>query len=294
MASALRARGYTTLEQLLPPSKLEHLLGEAGAGADETRAAVSLARELRSSQGMDGDGGGGGGGGGQDIFSPLSTFSRRGLLAGPRGSPDSRGGARGGQGGESSRGSSRGTASRGSGRPGTRGGMGSRETRRKKRPLRISLGGLECEGGGVGGRVEGGEFDPSRYTSRPEEWRRPPPSVIKKRWDSKAKASSRVLDGGSHGPATQSFAPPQTCALNRRARNLFKPWSTSTCDKRDSVASHVPLVLLFRLPTRTHPLVPFTHPETDLRAHQQLLVRRTLPETPPARPVRRRRRPPPP
>ena len=209
VASALRARGYTTLEQLLPPSKLEHLLGEAGAGADEALAAVSLARELRSSESVGGDGGSGGSGG-RDFFSPLSPFSRRGLLAGSRNSPDSKGGSRGGsrrggQRGDSSRGTSRDAASRGSGRLGAREGGGSWETRRKKRPLRISLGGLECERV-VGETLEGGDFDPSRYTSQPEEWKRPPPSVIKKRWDNNAKVrvSPRSLRSTTRGSAHSS------------------------------------------------------------------------------------------
>eukprot|EP00903_Cladosiphon_okamuranus_P009171 g8759.t1 len=177
VASALRARGYTTLEQLLPPSKLEFLLGEAGAAGDQIVAAVSLARELKPKQ--DASGGGGGGDGGHDMFSPLSPFSRQRLLAGPRRTPTFKEGSRGGS---SSRATSRG--SRRDGRPGT-----GDETKKRKGPLRISLDGLGFEGGPeTGGTGKGGAWDPGRYTSRPEEWIRPPPSVRKQRWDDKTKA----------------------------------------------------------------------------------------------------------
>lgn len=187
-ASALRARGYTTLEQLLPPSKLEFLLGQAGAAAGEIFAAVYLARELKSKQGdVSGGGGGGGGDSCHDVFSPLSPFSRQGLLAGSpsRRTPNtsSKEGSRGSGGFTSSRGA----ASRRGGRPGT-----GDETRKKRAPPRISLGGLGFEGsagGAEAGAGAGGPWDPTRYTSRPEEWSRPPPSVIKQRWDDNTKAS---------------------------------------------------------------------------------------------------------
>lgn len=189
MASALRARGYTTLEQLLPPSKLEFLLGDAGAAAGETLAAVSLAREVRSRQDVDvsGVGGGRGDSGTHGMFSPLSPFSRQGLLAGSRRrTPNSKEGSRG-SGGTSRGTASRGTASRGGGRPGT-----GDETKKKRGPLRISLEGLGFEGRAGGGAGKGGGWDPSRYTSRPEEWMRPPPSVIKQRWDDNAKVSCSI------------------------------------------------------------------------------------------------------
>lgn len=172
MASALRARGYTTLEQLLPLSKLEFLLGQAGAETDETLAAVSLARELRPRQDV-----GGGGDHGHDMFSPLSPFSRQSLLTGSRRTPNSKERSRG------SRAMSGGTGMRGGGQPGP-----GEETKVKTGPLRISLGGLGFEGG-AGGTRKGSAWDPSRYTSRPEEWIRPPPSVIKRRWDDNAKVS---------------------------------------------------------------------------------------------------------
>lgn len=196
VASALRARGYTTLEQLLPPSKLDYLLGQAGAAANEILAAVSLARELKSRQDVSGGGGSRGGDNGHDMFSPLSPFSRRGLLTGSRRTPNSKEGSRG------SSGTSRGTASRRGGRPGTRD-EGSWETKKKKRPLRISLQGLEFEGS-AGGTGKGSAWDPSRYTSRPGEWIRPPPSVIKQRWDDNTKVScsrfKRVHSNGNIDP----------------------------------------------------------------------------------------------
>lgn len=196
MASLLRARGYTTLEQLLPPSKLQHLFSEVGAGVDETLAAVSLAREIKPKTGNGGDDGPC-----HDLFSPLSPFARRGL-AGSRRSPNSkerprgsrgRGGTVGGVSDErgrrgESRGTSRGT-SRGSGRPWTGGEGGPSETRRTKGPPRISINGLGFEGGTRGTGKGDERWDPSRYTSRPEEWIRPPPSVIKRRWDLNAKVS---------------------------------------------------------------------------------------------------------
>lgn len=182
VASSLRARGYATLEQLLPPSKLQHLFSEVGAGVDETLAAVSLACEMRPKTGNGGDDGLC-----HDLFSPLSPFARRGL-AGSRRSPNSKEGPRRSDSRGTSRGTIRGT-SRGSGRPWTGGGGGASETRRKKGPPRISVNGLGFEGGVGGTGKWNGRWDPSRYTSRPEEWIRPPPSVIKRRWDSNAKVS---------------------------------------------------------------------------------------------------------
>lgn len=67
-------------------------------------------------------------------------------------------------------------------------------TRKKKGPLRISLGGLTLEGGrtnGTGGDDADG-WDPRKHTSRPEEWFKPQPSVVKRRWDDEAK----VHEGG--------------------------------------------------------------------------------------------------
>ncbi|CAM9534222.1 unnamed protein product [Ectocarpus sp. 13 AM-2016] len=48
--------------------------------------------------------------------------------------------------------------------------------------------GLELPSRAAGMEQGNGRWDPSRYTSRPEEWIRPPPSVIKQRWDDSAKA----------------------------------------------------------------------------------------------------------
>lgn len=192
VASALRSRGYTTLEQLLPPSKLEFLLGEAGAAAGQVQAAVSLARELEPKQ----DVSSGGGDDGHDTFAPLSPFSRQGLLAGSRRrTPNSKEGSRG-SGRATSRGSRRG------GRPGT-----GDETKKRKGPLRMSVDGLGFEGGpGAGGAGNGSAWDPSRYTSRPEKWIRPPPSVIKQRWDDNAKVSCSQFQEKAvfaHGHPTQ-------------------------------------------------------------------------------------------
>ncbi|CAM9092452.1 unnamed protein product, partial [Ectocarpus fasciculatus] len=196
VASALRARGYTMLEQLLPLSKLEHLFGQAGSGASETFAAVSIASEIKPKR----DVGGCGNGSGDDLFSPLSPFSRR-YLATSREATISRQGSRrsrrreGPNGCESdestrqgrSRGSGR-VASRSNEQPGARGGGKSGEAKNKKRQLRISIQGLELPGKAAGMEQGNGRWDPSRYTSRPEEWIRPPPSVIKQRWDDSAKA----------------------------------------------------------------------------------------------------------
>lgn len=195
VASALRARGYTVLEQLLPVSKLEHLFSQAGSGASETLAAVSIASEIKPKR----DVGGCGNGSGDDLFSPLSPFSRR-CLARSRGAPISSQGSwrsrrREGLDGcvsdesvgqDGSRGSGR-VTSRSNGRPGTRGGGRSGEAKKKKGPLRISIQGLELPGKAEGTKQGNGRWDPSRYTSRPEEWIRPPPSVIKQRWDDSAK-----------------------------------------------------------------------------------------------------------
>ncbi|CAM9554693.1 unnamed protein product [Scytosiphon promiscuus] len=181
VASALRSRGYTTLEQLLPLSKLEHLLRHAGAGADESAAASSLAREIKQRHDISG----GNDGNDRELFSPLSPFSRWGL-AGSRRTPDIQeafpSSGRCGSGGITSTGTSRGSA-----RPGTTEGKEFSELKKKKAPLRISLEGLGS-GGGTPGAVHVGEnWDPSRYTTRPEEWRRPPPSVIKRQWDQSTK-----------------------------------------------------------------------------------------------------------
>ena len=173
VASALRARGYATFDQLLPTSKLDFLLGEAGAAAGEILAAAALARELKSKQDVSG--------GGYDTFTPLSAFSRQGLVAGSRRTLTSK---------EGSRASSRGAVSRCGGRPGA----GDETTKKKKGPPRISLDGLGFEGGHGGGSGKGGAWDPGRYTSRPEEWIRPPPSVIKQRWDDNKKVRAGVVD----------------------------------------------------------------------------------------------------
>ncbi|CAM9412521.1 unnamed protein product, partial [Ectocarpus sp. 8 AP-2014] len=196
VASALRARGYTVLEQLLPLSKLEHLFSQAGSGASETLAAVSIASEIKPKR----DVGGCGNGSGEDLFSPLSPFSRR-CLARSRGAPIStqrspRSRRREGLDGcvsdesvrqDGSRGSGR-VTSRSNGRPGTRGVGRSGEAKKKKGLLRISMQGLELPSRAAGMEQGNGRWDPSRYTSRPEEWIRPPPSVIKQRWDDSAKA----------------------------------------------------------------------------------------------------------
>ncbi|CAM9169018.1 unnamed protein product, partial [Hapterophycus canaliculatus] len=182
VASALRSFGYTTLEHLLPVSKLEHLLHQAGAGVDESLAAISLAREIKRRHDISG----GSDGSDRGLFSPLSPFSRRGL-AGSRRTPDSK---------EASHRNTRcggrdantGTTSRGKTRSGTAGGEGLLEPKQKITPLRISLGGLESGSTAPGTEKGDGKWDPSRYTTRPEEWIRPPPSVIKRRWDESAKA----------------------------------------------------------------------------------------------------------
>ncbi|CAM9409047.1 unnamed protein product, partial [Ectocarpus sp. 12 AP-2014] len=208
VASALRARGYTVLEQLLPLSKLEHLFSQAGSGASETLAAVSVAREIKSKR----DVGGCGNSSGDDLFSPLSPFSRR-CLARSRGAPIStqrspRSRRREGLDGcvsearvrqDGSRGSGRDT-SRSNGRPGTRGRGRPWEAKKKKGPLRISMQGLELPNRAAGMEQGNDRWDPSRYTSRPEEWIRPPPSVIKQRWNDSAKAFVPVNNYTFDGP----------------------------------------------------------------------------------------------
>lgn len=65
------------------------------------------------------------------------------------------------------------------------------EPKKKKKALRVSLRGLGSGGSAQGADQGSGKWDPSRYTTRPEEWIRPPPSVIKRRWDESAKVGLR-------------------------------------------------------------------------------------------------------
>ncbi|CAM9455425.1 unnamed protein product, partial [Sphacelaria rigidula] len=53
---------------------------------------------------------------------------------------------------------------------------------RKRGPKRISLDGLALEGGAKDADGDSG-WDPRRYVGRPEEWFRPPGTVMKRRWD---------------------------------------------------------------------------------------------------------------
>lgn len=64
---------------------------------------------------------------------------------------------------------------------------------KKKGPLRICLTGVTLEGGGGESEEGDGRWDPRRYTSRPDEWLRPPGSKKNQRWDDKAKVNKLRL-----------------------------------------------------------------------------------------------------
>lgn len=168
VARALRSRGYALARDLLPLSKLRHLLGDAGAGTDETLAAVTLIQELRGQPPRQSSGG---------SRSPSAPASRET----PAGT------------GEASKGASsqastvRPVRGRSGPSPGVRA-----SSRGKRSPPRISVGGLGL--GGVPDERENlgkGGWDPRRYVSRSEASFKPCRSLVKRRWDDATKVRAR-------------------------------------------------------------------------------------------------------
>lgn len=202
VASALRSRGFTVVRHLLPSSKLEYLLHEVGVGNGETLAALSLARELKfSSEGSPG-------GVGTDsksghIFSPLPSFTRRGLTGAPgdTASGKQRGiESDGGAGGSCmidlddhpARENTARACGRGRGGVENPGALAiSTVSPKRTRPRKICLEGLGLESGDAAKGTGGRGWDPKEYTSRPEEWMKPPVTVVKRRWDHEAKVHGR-------------------------------------------------------------------------------------------------------
>lgn len=168
------------------------MFGQAGAGADETSAAVSLARELKSRSAKSSSRGGTG-----HTFPPLSAFSRRALEGG---TPSSGLRGKGGEGEPTGRGAVGDSGGGGRAGGGGRGGdgctspkgQGHKISKEKKGPLRICLTGVRLEGGAGEGEEDDGRWDPRRYTSRPDEWLRPPCNRIQRRWDDENKVNESV------------------------------------------------------------------------------------------------------
>ena len=71
-------------------------------------------------------------------------------------------------------------------------GEGNITSEKKQGPLRICLAGVGLEGGAGEGEEGDGRWDPRRYTSRPDDWLRPPCSKINRRWDDKARVNKIV------------------------------------------------------------------------------------------------------
>lgn len=184
IAGILRNGGFAVVRQLLPLSKLQHVLGEAGADKGVILGAVALARELKalSSAGSEGYG-----------YPPSSSPTPSCMHRSPTGTSD----------GLRKRRKPPDVESTGDGgvcvihkdvekfNPSLEGKVGSSTPRKKKGPTRISLGELGLSGAGAKEVESDGRWDPRRYTSRPEEWFRPLDTMVKKRWDNKAKV---------HGP----------------------------------------------------------------------------------------------
>lgn len=193
VASALRSRGFLVVQQLLPISKLEHLLNQAGAAAGEMSAAVSLARELKAWSAKSSSRGGTAGTG--HIFPPLSAFCQHALEREPLCHKPGANSAKGKPTGDGTVGKSRDSRLTGGG-DADRGEYTSpkdkgNKTVKKKGSHRICLTEVTLDGGA--GKDGDGRWDPRRYTSRPDEWLRPPCSIIKQRWDDNAKVNKECV-----------------------------------------------------------------------------------------------------
>lgn len=215
VAALLRSRGFTSVRQLLPPSKLEHLLRETGTSQGEIYAAVSIVREINPASSPPRTRGvcaGNNGGyviaasGARALFSPLPSSTRKGLVMGRT----TRGGF--GDGDEGSRDTGTNIAGSFGGNNvggeksivavgetlkwgGTKSRDGTRTSphsdgRRKAQMMRVDNLGLG--GGPVANEGTGDGWEPRRYTSNPAEWMKPPPSVIHRRWDDETKVMQRT------------------------------------------------------------------------------------------------------
>lgn len=179
VAAALRARDFTVFRQLLPQSKLKHLFKEVGAGVGEALAAVFLARELTSPP--TGSSQRGGSPSTSQLFLPLWSFSRQTSAGKTRDGNES-----GSLDGTGVRGDESKVSCRGRGVT-VSGGDQVPFKEKPKDPRKISLTGLTLEGG-KGCKQAGAEgWDPRRYTSSPENWLKPSRTIVKRRWDDKAK-----------------------------------------------------------------------------------------------------------
>lgn len=187
IAGVLRNHGFAVARHLLPISKLQDLLGEAGADKGVILGAITLARELKALSSA---------GTGDDEYPPSSLNPFREHRS-PPGTAHELRQCRKSESAGNRRvyGIHKGVEKLDSSLEGKAGGPLLRgNSLRKKGPTTIDL--VEVGSDRVGAKdVESdSRWDPRRYTSRPEEWFRPLETLVKRRWDNEVKVRRSIRE----------------------------------------------------------------------------------------------------